>query len=513
MYATSAAYKTAAAAPVQESRITGTIGSLSFSDANIAEGSFTISNQCSDNKNVGIGQVYIGVLKATFRGINLAENEWQGVEITPAFGLKLADSTWEDVPLGVFTVSSVKKTTMGISVTAYDNMSKLDGRLDPSVFVGTQTALSFAMTIATRCGLQIGNTQADMDLLPNGDVQFALHADNDMSTWRDAMAYLAQAVCSYVTAGRDGKLYFRTYGSTAVAAIDSSHRSSDGAYSDFVTEYTTIWFDNTDDGTETSYSSGSGGLTYEGGENPFLQDSTDVSYEVMRQNIMDGLRNILYSPFSVSIMPDPSFDLGDVISFTGGIAGKICCVTQFTFKHHKSMKLVGVGSDPSITKSKDHAAKSIQALKKDQANTNAQVTSVQSQVAVIQSQVEEISGSVMANYILPFGMSLDEITDTDQGGQPVNVLQFRISNDSDGNTATFYAELCFNVKTFEDGNDNFQDAVVTVQYLYDNQVIQSAVYYMRDGWKILTLNGMVPQVTAGVHTFYVRMSVQGGSLF
>lgn len=516
MYATSAAYKTAAAKPVQESRITGTIGALSFTDANIAEGSFTISNQCSDNKNVGIGQVYIGVLKATFRGINLAENEWQGIEITPVFGLKLADESFEDVPLGVFTVSSVKKTTQGISVTAYDNMSKLDGRLDPDVFVGTQTALSFATTIATRCGLQIGTTQGEMALLPNGDVEFALHADNALSTWRDAMACLAQAVCAYVTAGRDGKLYFRTYGTTAAATIDSSHRSSDGAYSDFVTEYTTIWFENTEDGTETSYSSGSGGLTYEGGENPFLQDSTDISYEVMRQNIMNGLRNIQYSPFSVSIMPDPSYDLGDIISFTGGIAGKTCCVTQFTFKHHKSMKLVGVGSDPSITKSKDRSAKSIQALKKEQAKTNAQVTGVQTQVAVVQAQVEEISGQVMANYILPFGMSVEEITDLDQGGSAVNVLQFRISNDSDGNTATFYAQLCFNVHTFEkeiDGVDCFQDAVVTVNYLYDNQVIQQAVYHFRDGWKILTLNGMVPSVTAGIHTFYVRMSVQGASLF
>ena len=91
MYATSAAYKTAAALPVQESRITGTIESISFTDENIAVGSFSISNQCSDNKNVGIGQVYIGVLKATFRGIALNENEWQGKVITPYFGLKLAN--------------------------------------------------------------------------------------------------------------------------------------------------------------------------------------------------------------------------------------------------------------------------------------------------------------------------------------------------------------------------------------------------------------------------------------
>ena len=513
MYATSAAYKTAAAAPVQESRITGTIGAISFTDENIANGSFTIDNQCSDNKNVGIGQVYIGVLKATFRGINIAENEWKGKEIAPLFGLKIGTNSWEDVPLGVFTVSSAKKTTTGISVVAYDNMSKLDGRMDPSVFVGTQTALSFATSIATACGVQIGNTQAEMDLLPNGAEEFALYSDNDLSTWRDALACIAQAVCAFVTAGRDGKLYFRTYGQMAVATIDSAHRSSDGAYSDFVTQYSTIWFDNTEDGTETSYSSGSGGLIYEAGENPFLQESGSISYEVMRQNIMTGLRNIQYSPFSVSMMPDPSYELGDVISFTGGIAGRTCCVTKFTFKHHKSIKLVGVGSDPSITNGKDHAAKSIQALRKDQASSNSQITQVSSQVAVIQAQVEQISGSVMANYILPFGVSLDEITDTDQGGQPVNVLQFRISNDSDGNTATFYAELCFNVHTFENADDEFQDAVVTVAYLYDNQVVQTAVYYMRDGWKILTLNAMIAQVTAGVHTFYVRMSVQGASLF
>lgn len=516
MYATSAAYKTAAALPVQESRMTGTIGEISFTDENIAAGSFSISNQCSDNKNVGIGQVYIGVLKATFRGINIGENEWLGKVISPIFGLKLADNTYEDVPLGVFTVSSAKKTTTGISVTAYDNMSKLDGRIDTSVFVGSQTALSIATTIATACGVQIGNTQTEMANLPNGSVEFELHSDNDLTTWRDALAYIAQAVCSFVTAGRDGKLYFNTYGSTTVATVDSSHRSDDGAYSDFVTEYTTIWFENTDDGTETSYSSGSGGLTYEGGENPFLQKSTDTSYEVMRQNVMNGLRNIQYSPFSVSMMPDPSFDLGDVISFTGGIAGRVCCVTKYTFTHKKSIKLTGVGSDPSITKSKDRSAKSIQALKKEQVKTNTQVTSVQTQVAVVQAQVEEISGQVMANYILPFGMSVDEITDIDRGGSAVNVLQFRISNDSDGNTATFYAQLCFNVHTFEktiDGVDCFQDGVVTVNYLYDDQVIQQSVYHFRDGWKILTLNGMVPSVTAGIHTFYVRMSVQGASLF
>ena len=71
MYAVSEQYKAAMKQPVQSFHMKGTIGAVPFWDENILSGSFSITNQCSDETNVGIGQVYIGQLKATFNGLHL----------------------------------------------------------------------------------------------------------------------------------------------------------------------------------------------------------------------------------------------------------------------------------------------------------------------------------------------------------------------------------------------------------------------------------------------------------
>lgn len=52
--------------------------------------------------------------------------QWQALEITPLLGLKLADGTFEDVPLGVFTVAEAEWTVSGTVVKAYDHMAKFD---------------------------------------------------------------------------------------------------------------------------------------------------------------------------------------------------------------------------------------------------------------------------------------------------------------------------------------------------------------------------------------------------
>lgn len=172
-----------------------------------------------------------------------------------------------------------------------------------------------------------------------------------------------------------------------------------------------------------------------------------------------------------------------------------------------------VGSiQDSITDAIITTEKAAKSSGKENERTANQIAEVKSQVAVISAEVQRISGSVMANYILPFGIRLDEIRDIDQGGELVNVLQFHFESDSEGNTATFYAELGFNVHTFEK-NDNFQDAVVTIKYLYDNQVIQSFVQYWRDGRHLLMINAILGDITEGQHNFWVQMQVQGASLY
>jgi hypothetical protein len=85
--------------------VTGTIAGQSFTDDNILDGSFTITNQNSGNDNVQIGTVYIGELSITLRGLEIERYTMDGVTITPYFELLLPDGvTWEPVPLGKYYV-------------------------------------------------------------------------------------------------------------------------------------------------------------------------------------------------------------------------------------------------------------------------------------------------------------------------------------------------------------------------------------------------------------------------
>lgn len=126
MYQVSEAYREAMHRKVQTFRLTGTAGNKAFTDANILKGSFSITNQCSGSDAVEIGQVYIGELNATFMDMGISRYQWQALEISPSLGLKLADSSYEDIPLGIFTVAEAEWTASGIVVKAYDNMARFD---------------------------------------------------------------------------------------------------------------------------------------------------------------------------------------------------------------------------------------------------------------------------------------------------------------------------------------------------------------------------------------------------
>ena len=126
MYAVSEQYKAAMKQPVQRFRMTGTIGDHPFTDDNILAGSFSITNQCTGNDEITIGQVYVGELDVTFMNMPISRYGWKGLEIRPVFGMKIADGTYEDVPLGVFTVETAEWTASGVVIKAYDHMALLD---------------------------------------------------------------------------------------------------------------------------------------------------------------------------------------------------------------------------------------------------------------------------------------------------------------------------------------------------------------------------------------------------
>ena len=80
MYQVSEEYLKQTKRKVQTFRLAGTVNKIAFTNHDILSGSFTITNQCSEQNDVKIGSVYIGELKCTFKP-DLHVPDWTNAQI------------------------------------------------------------------------------------------------------------------------------------------------------------------------------------------------------------------------------------------------------------------------------------------------------------------------------------------------------------------------------------------------------------------------------------------------
>lgn len=486
MYEVSAAYKKAMKEPVHRFLIGGSISNTPFSDRNVLKGSFSITNQCSDDSEMKIGQVYVGELNATFVNLNVERYSLQNKLIKPTFSRKTADG-YETIPLGVFKVSEASWTSSGIVIKAYDNMAELDKGCDVNSANGTPYEL--ALLACKSCKLELGTTKEEFKEFANGIENLSMVAENDIETWRDFISWVAQTCACFVTADRFGKIVFRTYGDTVVDTIGSKHRFTGASFSDFETRYTGLSCVNIGDKTTSYYGMEvDDALTYNLGSNPFLQYGVDDAKEEMRRAILHSLQNICYVPFKASMIGDPVYDLGDVLSMSEGIAdgSKLYCITKYTFNYNGEYEVQGVGKNPAIANAKSKTDKNIAGLM-NQDDEN-----------LIHFTVFTNTGPVVVE---------------DKSNQSVFSMRFIATKTTH---VALDMEILLNVETTEEGEE-YQwvehDAVAKVHYYIDGAEIdlRKPVETWQDGQHILTLRYDLQAVDAAIHTWDVWIEMQGGS--
>jgi hypothetical protein len=349
MYKVSQAFRKAMKQNVQSYRMKGTIGSTVFDDSNILQGTFSITNQCSDTTAVQIGQVYIGELKVTLTNLDAQRYSLKNKELTPFFGMRLEDGSYEDIPLGIFTVSEANWGISGVEITAYDHMAKLEEEFNASKLEGTPFEIS---TLACKaCGVELGTSGVEFSTFVNGTVRLEIEAENDVSTWRELLSWVAETCGCNVMADRYGKIVFRAYGDSTVDEIDASHRFAGCTFGDYTTRYTGLSVvDNKEQQTKYYHQEVDDGLTYNLGANPFLQINSKSDIEAIRKNILAALSSIKYVPFKTTLIGSPAYDLMDVFCFSGGSADgtKISCMTKYVFNYNRSYEMEGVGQNPAL---------------------------------------------------------------------------------------------------------------------------------------------------------------------
>ena len=361
MYNVSEDYKTAIKRPVQYSKIAFTLDGQSYTEDNILSGSFEISNQCTDTSDINLGAVFTAELTATLRGIDLPRNGWVKKTITPTFRMRIAPETYEDVPLGVFTISEATWTRSGVDIVAYDEMAKFD-----KPFSMNQTAgylYDFLVLATEACHVALGHTQAEVEAMTNGTIYMSYYADNDVETWRDFIYWCAQITGGFATINRAGELEIRHYGGEPVDELDTSHRQEDSEFSDYITKYTSFsYVDLQNQTTRIVAEEIDDGITMNLGSNPFLQTGAFVNQ--LAQNLLPELDKIRYVPFKSATIGNPAYDLGDPITFTGGLAGETseACVMKYVFTYHKEFEIAGFGANPELASAKSKTEKNISGL-------------------------------------------------------------------------------------------------------------------------------------------------------
>ena len=489
MYTVSSRYLTSIKRPAIRSRVIGTIAGQSFTDDNILDGSFSITNQNSGNDNVQIGTVYIGELSITLRGLEIERYTMDGVTITPYFELLLPDGvTWESVPLGKYYVGEANYTAAGVVIKAYDAMSKLDKTFTGGASSGTPYQL--AKFACEACFLELATDQADFNGFANGSVSLSYWQEGtDVKTWRDFMSWVAQACGCYVTADRFGRIVFRAYTQNVVDTVDTNGRFKGASYSDYETRYTGLYCTNIEDSTMDYYGlPQDDGLTYSLGANPFLQFGTAEGKEIIRRAILNKLAYIQYVPFSVTLPENPAYDLGDVLSFPGGLGDgdKFFCVNKYTWTYHKGIKLEGVGKNPALASAQSKTDKNIAGL------------------------VSKMNEDTMHYYDL---INTEDIVIHD--GETREIINLRYVTKKDTHI-DFHAELRAAIDTFEeiDGDDYTEhDVTGTVTYyLNDDQIAYNPILTETDGIQLRHLLYFWQSEANVIGTFRARLTVSGGSL-
>ena len=532
MYQVSEAYKEAMHERVQCFRMRGTIGDASFTDQNILAGSFSITNQCSSNDNIELGQVYIGELNATFMNVPIGRYNWKGKEITPYFGLKLSDGTYEDIPLGVFTIDSAEWTESGVVVKAYDHMALLD---TPCNRVVTEvTPYECTQIITEETGVVFATPEAEFEAFANGTTMMSETTTNDVETWRDLVSWLAQACGCFATADREGNIVFRQYGTTVVDTLDDKHRFTGSSFSDFETRFTGISVVNMSDSTTSYYGvEPDDGLTMNLGSNPFLQYGVAETLEGMRREVLNALQNICYVPFKVKAIGNPAYDLGDVLVFGDGIAdaSKLYCITKYVFKYNGEYEMTGVGKDPALSNAKSKTDKNLIGILSNTSEnalvhyrfTNTEDINMGDGTRNLVASIRFATATKESEVSLRAEILLDVTRSNHNDVNAYKLREITVSNPPE------ISEVQDETESLKDGFTNLNDRVTEIENIlrFPEPVIVTVGYtlngteidyhpvetYFIEGKHILSLYYYIGNVKANtIYTWGILLKINGGSV-
>lgn len=336
-----------------------------FGYDDILKGSGYISRQCCGSGEMELGTVYASEMGITlFLDVDRYRYTLEDADVELLYHLRLADGSFETVPMGIFEVSEANRTVKCLEIKAYDYMLRFDRNFNGFETVGN--CYDFMELCSKACKVELAQGRDEIEKMPNGSELLSIYTENgnDIETYRDVLYYVGQVLGGFWVISREGKLELRKWGTEPVQTFGSRHRFS-SSISDFITRYTAV--SSTNMKTETAeyyHLDPDDGLTMNLGVNPLLQFGVDETRRQLCENILNDVAVINYVPFDSDTIGNPALDLGDVVWFSGGQAdaGKLSAITSMQIKIGGKHTLKGVGKNPRLARAKSKNDKNISGL-------------------------------------------------------------------------------------------------------------------------------------------------------
>lgn len=352
MHTISDEYKTAIVAKDRETYIAGTIKTrggaiIPVTNSSIKQGSLYYTNQCTSDDGFSIGHTHMGKQGITIYDELTDYGAFQGAIIELAYYLKINETEYEGVPLGIFeVVEATRPTTTTIKLIGYDNMAKfdVDYPLDADDKYSMRTPFERLKDICVALGVELwkndANVEFELGLMPNGAQKHVLVWSPEVVTARDYLDFLCQMLCGFATIDRQGRLRivcWRLRGTMGGYAISSELRNT-SLFNDTELKYSavnmTVNFTEASDDvflkniTAPAVPTGAGEVMslY---PNALIRGSLYNQAQTILDNIASVLTNadsengtiMRWLPCTVQYAGDPALDLGDWLTHTGYTAG------------------------------------------------------------------------------------------------------------------------------------------------------------------------------------------------
>lgn len=366
MYPISNAFLTAVKANTRKYYWTGRITTkggvvYEFDQDDMVKGSGYITSQCCGSTEIELGTVY-----AAEMGISLFSDidryTLEDAIVTLSYHLQVAGGSYEEVPMGIFEISEANRKAKCLEIKAYDYMVRFEKAFNGFEAIGN--AFDFMNLCASACKVELAQTRADIEAMPNGMENLSIYTDNDIETFRDVLFYVGQVLGGFFVINRSGQLELKKYGNQPVLTVERRHRFT-SSFSDFITRYTAVSSTNLRTQIAEYYAlDPDDGLTMNLGVNPLLQFGLDETREQLVRNILADLSVVNYVPFDSDTIGNPALDVGDILSFSGGQADatKYACITSNSIKIGGRQTIKCVGKNPKLSRAKSKNDKNISGL-------------------------------------------------------------------------------------------------------------------------------------------------------